>query len=64
MPKESKNPLWNYFKISNENVSESVSILCKKNLSRGGKDPHKMTTKIFANASALAKFWVRHIANR
>ena len=42
MTKQGENPL--YFKISNEDVSKAVCILCKKNLSRGCKDPHKMTT--------------------
>ena len=44
MPKQGKNPLWDYFKISNEDVSIAVCILCKNSLSRGSKDPHKMTT--------------------
>ena len=44
MPKQSKNPLWDYFKISYEDVRIAVCILCKKNLSRWSKDPHKMTT--------------------
>ena len=46
MPKQGENPLWNYFKISNEDVTKAVCILCRKNLSRGSKDPHKMTTKM------------------
>ena len=41
MPKQGKNPLQNYFKISIEDVSIAVCILCRKNLSRGSKDPHK-----------------------
>ena len=44
MPKQGENPLWDYFEISNEDVNKAVCILCKKNLSRGSKDPHKMTT--------------------
>ena len=42
--KQGENPLWDYFKISNKDVSIAVCILCKENLSRGSKDPHKMTT--------------------
>ena len=30
MPKQGENPLWDYFKISNEDVSKAVCILCKK----------------------------------
>ena len=44
MLKQGENPLWDYFKISNEDASKAVCILCKKNLSRGSKDFHKMTT--------------------
>ena len=44
MPKQGENSLWDYFKISNEVVSKAVCILCKKNLSRKTKDPHKITT--------------------
>lgn len=49
MPKKSDNPLWDYFKVSDEDVSKAVCILCKKNLSRGSKDPHKMTTTNLQN---------------
>ena len=65
MSKQGKNPLWDYFKISNEDVSKAVCILCKKNLSRGRKDPHKMTITTNLSPSfskvALTKFWLRHI---
>ena len=44
MLKQGENLLWDYFKISNEDVSIAVCIFCKKNLSRRSKDPHKMTT--------------------
>ena len=44
MPKQGENILWDYFKIGNEDVSKAVCILCQNNLSRGSKDPHKMTT--------------------
>ena len=44
MSKQGENPLWDYFKISDEDVKKAVCILCKKNLSRGGRNPHKMTT--------------------
>ena len=44
MPKQGENPLWDYFKINNEDVSKAVCILYKKTLSRGSKDPHKMIT--------------------
>ena len=45
MPRQCENPLWDYFKISNEDVSKVVCIFCKKNLSRESKDPYKTTTK-------------------
>ena len=31
MAKQGENPLWDYFKISNEDASKAVFILCKKN---------------------------------
>ena len=55
MPKQGENPLQDYFKVSNEDVNKTVCILCNKNLSRGSKDPHKMTT--------TAKFWLQNIPN-
>ena len=41
---QGENPLWDYFKISNEGVSKTVCILCEKNLSKRSKDPHEVTT--------------------
>ena len=32
MFKQGENPLWDYFKISNEDVSKAVCILCKVTL--------------------------------
>ena len=53
MIKQSENSLWDYFKISNEDVSKAVCILCKKNLSKGS----------IGLVSASAQFWLRHIPN-
>ena len=39
MPKQSGNPLWDYFKVNDEDASKAVCILCKKSLSRGSKEP-------------------------
>jgi hypothetical protein len=49
MPKKSNNPVWDYFKVNDEDASKAVCILCKKNLSRGSKDPHKMSTTNLQN---------------
>ena len=49
MPKKSGNPLWDYFKVSDEDISKALCILRKKNLSRGSKEPHKMTTTNLQN---------------
>ena len=49
MPKQSPNPLWDYFKVRDEGCSKAECILCKKLLSRGSKDPHKMTTTNLQN---------------
>ncbi|XP_065680644.1 zinc finger BED domain-containing protein 4-like [Hydra vulgaris] len=46
---ESKNPLWNYFKVSDEDVGKAICILCKKILSRGSKDAHNMSTTNLQN---------------
>ena len=54
MPKQGENHLWGYFKISNEDASKAVCKLCKKKLSRGSKDPHKMTTTTNHKAEASA----------
>ena len=51
MPKQDENPLQDYFKISNEDVSKAVCKLWKNYLSRGS----------FGLASA--KFWLQHIPN-
>ena len=48
MPKTS-NPIWDYFKVKEDDISKAVCILCKKNLSRGSKEPHKMTTTNLLN---------------
>jgi uncharacterized phage-associated protein len=45
----SKNPLWNYFKVSDEDVGKAICILCKKTLSRGSKDAHNMSTTNLQN---------------
>ena len=50
MPKQGENPLWDYFKISNEDVSIAICILCKNNLSRGSKDPHKPKLQLRQNS--------------
>ena len=42
MPKQSGNPLWDYFKV-NEDASKAVCILCKKSLFRGSKEPLQFT---------------------
>ena len=39
MPKQSGNPLWDYFKVNDEETSKAVCILCKKSLPRGSKEP-------------------------
>ncbi|XP_065650271.1 zinc finger BED domain-containing protein 6-like [Hydra vulgaris] len=39
-----KNPLWNYFK-----VSDAICIICKKILCRGSKDAHNMSTTNLQN---------------
>ena len=44
-----KNPLWNYFKVSDEDVGKAICILCKKILSRGSKDAHNMSTTNLQN---------------
>nr|XP_047145523.1 zinc finger BED domain-containing protein 4-like [Hydra vulgaris] len=45
----SKNPLWNHFKVSDEDVGKAICILCKKILSRGSKDAHNMSTTNLQN---------------
>ncbi|XP_047124279.1 zinc finger BED domain-containing protein 6-like [Hydra vulgaris] len=50
----SKNPLWNYFKVSDEDVAKyadgkAICILCKKILSRGSKNAHNMSTTNLQN---------------
>ena len=44
MLKQGENSLWDYSKISNEDVGKAVCIRFKKNLSRESKDCCKMTT--------------------
>ena len=44
MPAQNDNLLWDYSKVNNEDVSKAVCMLCKKNLSRGCKDPLKIST--------------------
>ena len=39
MLKQGKNPLWDYFKISNENISIAVCIRCKKDFIKRKQNP-------------------------
>ena len=61
MPKQGKNPLWDYFKISNEDVGIAVCILCKNSLSRGSKDPHKMITTNLCRSFGFSKVALAHL---
>ena len=72
MPKQGEKRSWDYFKISNKDVSIAFCILPKNNLSKGSKDPHKMTTTTNLCRSqscglgevASEKFWFRHIPTK
>jgi len=39
-----QNPLWEYFCIDKEDSSKAICKICKQKISRGSKNPHKMTT--------------------
>ena len=53
MPKQGENPLWDYFKISNKNVSMQPAYFAKIIYQEGARKLTKMTTTtIFAKALA------------
>ena len=53
MPKQDENPIWDYFKISNEDVSKAVCILCKKTIIKWEQGPSQNDN----NNKLLEKLW-------
>ena len=48
-PRTKKNPVWDYFCIDEEDSSKAICNLCEQKISRGSKNPHKITASSLTN---------------